>query len=148
MMRATAAQLLFSSQTSCRVLLIGLVFSILHTAGILVSAYLMTDRILEPDLPEKPQFHVCTEALFCPFYVILTGLPGITVQIVGSSKDHTVGGMPQICFKSLQMHTQGWQKIRNFVRNSKILIARSIIQPKLSKIKKTVRNASKFIKKW
>ena len=87
MMRATAAQLLFSSQTSCRVLLIGLVFSILHTAGILVSAYLMTDRILEPDLPEKPQFHVCTEALFCPFYVILTGLPGITVQIVGSSKD-------------------------------------------------------------
>ena len=87
MMRATAAQLLFSSQTSCRVLLIGIVFSILHTAGILVSAYLMTDRILEPDLPEKPQFHVCTEALFCPFYVILTGLPGITVQIVGSSKD-------------------------------------------------------------
>ena len=55
-------------------------------AGILVSAYLMTDRILEPDLPEKPHFHVCTEALFCPFYRILTGLPGITVQIVGSSK--------------------------------------------------------------
>ena len=55
-------------------------------AGILVSAYLMTDRILEPDMPEKPHFHVCTEALFCPFYRILTGLPGITVQIVGSSK--------------------------------------------------------------
>merc|ERR1712008_332796 len=84
-MRATAAQLLLSSQTSCRVLLIGLVFSILHTAGILVSAYLMTDRILEPDLHEKPQFHISTEALFCPFYVILTGLPGITVQIVGST---------------------------------------------------------------
>ena len=31
---------------------------------------------------------------------------------------------------------QGCQKIRNFVRNSKILIARSTIQSKLSKIKK------------
>ena len=41
-------------------------------------------------------------------------------------------------FKSLRMHTQGCQgcqKIRNLVRNSKILIARSTIQPKLSKIK-------------
>ena len=41
-------------------------------------------------------------------------------------------------FKSLRIHTQGCQgcqKIRNFVRNSKILIARSTIQPKLSKIK-------------
>ena len=49
------------------------------------------------------------------------------------------------------MHTQGCQgcqKIRNLLRNSKILIARSTIQPKLSKIKKTLRNASKFIKKW
>ena len=82
-MRSTTT-LLFSSQTSCRVLLIGVVFSILHTAGILVSAYLMTDRILEPDLPEKPQFHVCTEALFCPFYRILTGYSAISVQIVGS----------------------------------------------------------------
>ena len=81
-MRAT--KLLFSSQTSCRVLLIGVVFSILHTAGILVSAYLMTDRLLEPDMPEKPQFHVCTEALFCPFYRILTGYSAITVQIIGS----------------------------------------------------------------
>ena len=33
------------------------------------------------------------------------------------------------------MHTQGCQNTRNFVRNSKILIARSSIQPKLSKIK-------------
>ena len=42
-------------------------------------------------------------------------------------------------FKPLRMHTQGCQgcqKIRNLVRNSKILIARSTIQPKLSKIKK------------
>ena len=83
-MRAT--NLLFASQTSCRVLMIGIVLSVLHTAGILVSAYLMTDRILEPDLPEKPVFHVCTEALFCPFYRILTGLSGITVQLIGSSK--------------------------------------------------------------
>ena len=50
----------------------------------------------------------------------------------------TVGGMAQICFKSLRTHTQGCQggpKTRNFVRNSKILIARSTIHPKLSKIK-------------
>ena len=41
-------------------------------------------------------------------------------------------------FKSLRMHTQGChgcKMTRNFVRNSKILIARSTIQPKLSKIK-------------
>ena len=63
-------------------------------------------------------------------------------------KPPTVGGITTICFKSgfksLRMHTQGYQgcqKIRNFVRNTKILIARSTIQPKLSKIKKTVRNA-------
>ena len=50
----------------------------------------------------------------------------------------TVGGITHICFKSLKMHTQGchWcQKTRNFVRNSKILITRSTIQPKWSKIK-------------
>ena len=55
----------------------------------------------------------------------------------------TLGGIASICFRShfqqtLRMHTQGCQgcqKTRNFVRNSKILIARSTIQPKLSKIK-------------
>ena len=59
----------------------------------------------------------------------------------------TLGGIASICFKfhfqtdyqqTLRTHTQvcqGCQKIRNFVRNSKILIARSTIQPKLSKIK-------------
>ena len=48
------------------------------------------------------------------------------------------------------MYTQGCQgcrKTKNFVRNSKILIARSTIQPKLSKIK-PLRNATKFLKKW
>ena len=57
-----------------------------------------------------------------------------------TSYRNTVGGMAQICFKSLRIHTQGCQgchKTRNFVRISKILIARSTIQPKLSKIKKT-----------
>ena len=86
MMKMRATYLLLSSQTSCRVLLIGVVFSVLHTAGILISTYLMTDRILEPDLPEKPAFHICTEAIFCPFYRILTGLPGISLQLIGSSK--------------------------------------------------------------
>ena len=55
----------------------------------------------------------------------------------------TLGGITSICFRfyfqqTLRMHTQGCQgcqKTRNFVRNSKILIARSTIQPKLSKIK-------------
>ena len=85
-MKMRATQLMLSSQTTCRVLLIGVVLSVLHTSGILVSAYLMTDRLLEPELPEKPAFHVCTEALFCPFYRILTGLPGIVVQLIGSGK--------------------------------------------------------------
>ena len=85
-MKGAATHLLLTSQTSCRVMLIGIVFSVLHTAGILVSAYLMTERLLEPDLPEKPVFHVCTEALFCPFYRILTGLNGIAIQLLGSGK--------------------------------------------------------------
>ena len=56
---------------------------------------------------------------------------------------HTLGGIASICVRfhfqqTLRMHTQGCQgcqKTRNFVRNSKILIARSTIQPKWSKIK-------------
>ena len=52
----------------------------------LVSAYLMTERILEPDLPEKPFLHVCTEAIICPFYRILGGLTAIIVQLIGSGK--------------------------------------------------------------
>ena len=85
-MKTKATDLLLSSQTSCRVLLIGIVLSCLHTAGILVSAYLMTERILEPDLPEKPFLHVCTEAIICPFYRILGGLTAIIVQLIGSGK--------------------------------------------------------------
>ena len=85
-MKTKATDLLLSSQTSCRVLLIGIVLSCLHTAGILISAYLMTERILEPDLPEKPFLHVCTEAIICPFYRILGGLTAIIVQLIGSGK--------------------------------------------------------------
>ena len=56
---------------------------------------------------------------------------------------NTLGGIASICFRfhfqqTLRMHPQGCQgchKIRNFVRNSKMLIARSTIQPKLNKIK-------------
>ena len=55
----------------------------------------------------------------------------------------TLGGIASICFRlhfqqALWMHTQGCQgcqRTRNFERNSKILIARSTIQPKLCKIK-------------
>jgi len=59
----------------------------------------------------------------------------------------TLGGIASICFKfhfqtdhqqTLRTHTQGCQgcqKIRNFVRNLKILIARSTIHPSLIKIK-------------
>ena len=48
------------------------------------------------------------------------------------------GYVPASGFKSLRMHTQGChgcQMTRDFVRKSKILIPRSTIQPKLSKIK-------------
>ena len=50
-------------------------------------------------------------------------------------------------FKSLRMHTQGCQgcqKTRNFVRNSKILIDRSTIQPKLNKIKNHLPSFDEF----
>ena len=56
--------------------------------------------------------------------------------------------MAQTCFKSLWTHTQGrqgGQKTRQYVRNSKILIARLIIQK--SKKLKTIKNASKYIKR-
>ena len=75
---------------------------------------------------------------------------GLAVNLIVSVSGHpwiineiTLGGITSICFRfhfqqTLRMHTQGCQgcqKTRNFVRNSKILIARSTIQPKLSKIK-------------
>ena len=52
----------------------------------MISSYLMTERILEPDLPEKPFLHICTEAIICPFYRILGGISAIVVQLVGSGK--------------------------------------------------------------
>ena len=64
----------------------------------------------------------------------------------------TLGGIASICFRfhfkqTLRMHTQGCQgcqKTRNFVRNSKILIARSTIQPKLNKIKNNLPYFDEF----
>ena len=63
----------------------------------------------------------------------------------GSSRNYvgTLGGIASICFRfhfqqTLRMHTQGChgcQMTRHFVRNSKILIARWTIQPKLNEIK-------------
>ena len=55
--------------------------------------------------------------------------------------------------QTLRMHTQGCQgcqKTRNFVRNSKILIARSTIQPKWSKIKNNLPFFKEFwwISSW
>ena len=40
--------------------------------------------MLEPEKTEKPIHHVCTSALLCPFYRILKGLAGISVQLGGS----------------------------------------------------------------
>jgi hypothetical protein len=71
----------------------------------------------------------------------------------------TLGGIASICFKfhfqtddqqTLRMHTQGCQgcqKIRNLLRISKILIARSTIHPSLSKIKNHYWKTSKIEKK-
>ena len=50
----------------------------------------------------------------------------------------TLGGIARICFKSLRtqiQRCQGFQMIRNFVRNLKIVITRSTIQLKMCKIK-------------
>ena len=60
-----------------------------------------------------------------------------------SISKYTLGGIASICFRFCFQQTlriqiqecQGCQKTRNFMRNSKILIARSTIQPELSKIK-------------
>ena len=72
---------------------------------------------------------------------------------------HTLGGIASICFKfhlqtdyqqTLRTHTQGCQgcqKITNFVRNWKILIARSTIHPSWSKIKNHYWKTSKIEKK-
>ena len=68
----------------------------------------------------------------------------------------TLGGIASICFRFYFQQTlriqiqgcQGCQKTRNFMRNSKILIARSTIQPKLSKIKNNLpflRNFDEFL---
>ena len=54
-------------------------------------------------------------------------LGNITLQDIPITQVRTVGGMAQICIKSLRMHTQGYQgcqKIRNFEGISKILIFR------------------------
>ena len=68
---------------------------------------------------------------------------------------YTLGGIASICFKfhfqtdykqTLRTH-QGCQKIRIFVRNLKILIARSTIHPSLSKIKNHYWKTSKIEKK-
>jgi hypothetical protein len=73
--------------------------------------------------------------------------------------DYTLGGIASICFKfhfqtddqqTLRTHTQGCQgcqKIRNLLRISKILIARSTIHPSLSKIKNHYWKTSKIEKK-
>ena len=62
----------------------------------------------------------------------------------------TLGGIASICFKSLWtqiQRCQGCQIIRNFLKNSKILFARSTIQPKLSQnIKKYIKIHSKIEK--
>ena len=60
----------------------------------------------------------------------------------GSSRNY-VGGIASICFRIHFQQTlriqiqgsQGCQKIRKIMRNTKLPIARSTIQPKLSKIK-------------
>ena len=64
----------------------------------------------------------------------------------------TVGGIDHICFKqwfqiAADAHP-GVPKDQNVCENSKILIARSTIQPILSEIKKPLKNTSKFLKKW
>lgn len=75
---------ILSSQTSRAVLLIGIVLSFIHMTGTLISVYYLIDRIMEPDKSERSENHVCTTALMCPFYRILTGTTAIAVQLVGS----------------------------------------------------------------
>ena len=67
-------------------------------------------------------------------------------------KEVTLGGIASICFRLHFQQTlriqiqgsQGCQMIRNFVRNSKILIARSTIQPKRRKIKNNLSFFKEF----
>ena len=91
-----------------RVAFIGGCLSFFHSIGILISGkffspsfcntstiidmeyfdifqvYLLVERLLEPDMPEKPINHVCTTAFFCPFYRSFGGLTGISIQLTGS----------------------------------------------------------------
>ena len=72
------------------------------------------------------------------FYYFIKALKGTKVKRY--VWPGTLGGIALICFRfhfqqTQRIHTQGCQKTINFERNSKILIARSTIQPELSKIK-------------
>ena len=66
--------------------------------------------------------------------------------------NRTLGGIASICFRFYFQQTlriqiqgcQGCQKTRNFMRNSKMLIVRSTIQPKLGKIKNNLAFFKEF----
>jgi len=75
---------ILSSHSSRAVLLIGIVLSFIHLIGILLSAYYLVERLIEPDLSERSIKHVCTTALMCPFYRYVSGISAIAIQLVGS----------------------------------------------------------------
>ena len=89
------------------------------------------------------------------FTTNLLDLHQCTVLQKGLKKRYycTLEGIASICFRFYFQQTlriqiqgcQGCQKTRNFKRNSKILIARSTIQPELSKIK---NNLPFFMEFW
>ncbi len=58
------------SQDAFRVVLLSCCLSVVHLFGLLVALYLLVDRLSEPDMPEKDKNHVCTTAVFCPFYYV------------------------------------------------------------------------------
>ena len=63
-------------------------------------------------------------------------MPHVQTQIQNQTMSQNVTKEPKYVVQiNLNKKGQGCQKTRNFVRNSKILISRSTIQPKLSKIK-------------
>lgn len=78
------AALTFASQKTLRVLFVGMLLAAVHVIGILISVCLLAQRLLDPTIPEKPYLHICTTALFCPLYEVLTGLTAITFQMTAS----------------------------------------------------------------
>ena len=76
---------LLSSQAFLRAMIIGISLCVIHTAGVLLTVYLILTQLVDPvDSSESPYLKICTSALACPMYSLGSGLTGTTIQLLTS----------------------------------------------------------------